>query len=94
MQPLRYLNTILTILAILLTLNLWTAWTAAPGGDALSLANRTEAQGRGIPNAGAQRQEMIDLLKKVNRSLSDMESTLTSGEVRVRIAEPENDEGQ
>lgn len=83
MRSLRYLNTILTILALLLTLNLWTAWTSTPGGDALSLAHPTEAQG--IPNAGAQRREMIDLLKRVNVNLEQIQAKLESGDIRVQV---------
>lgn len=88
MHSLRYLNTVLTILALLLTLNLWTAWTDSAGGHALSLTRPAEAQG--IVNAGAQRKEMIDLLKKLNVSLSELDKKLTSGKLKVQVAD-END---
>lgn len=89
MRSLRYLNTILTILALLLTLNLWTAWTSTPGGQMLSLADRSEAQG--IPDAGGQRREMIDLLKQLNVSLEQVQTTLKSGDLRV-VVRPEPEE--
>ena len=92
MRSLRYLNTILTILALLLTLNLWTAWTTTPGGHLLSLTSESEAQG--IPNAGAQRREMIDLLKQLNVRLEQVHSHVSSGEMRVRIEEAPKDEQQ
>jgi len=88
MPSLRYLNTILTVIALLLTLNLWTAWTSTPGGQALSVAQTAEA---GIANAGAQRLEMIGLLKKLNKHVADLDATLTSGKVRVKVAAEKND---
>lgn len=92
MRSLRYLNTILTVLAVLLTLNLWTAWTTTPGGDALSLAGESEAQG--FSNAGAQRREMIELLKQANVQLEQTHSHLTSGELRVRVTTDEETDDQ
>ncbi|MFW6059174.1 MAG: hypothetical protein ACODAQ_03280 [Phycisphaeraceae bacterium] len=83
MHSLRYLNTILTLLALLLTLNLWTAWTASPAGNALTLTERAEAQG--VVNAGAQRKEIIDLLKKVNVSLSGIDKKLSDGNAKVQV---------
>lgn len=77
MRSLRYLNTVLTVIAILLTLNLYTLWTATPGGALLDHAQVAEAQG--VSNAGAQRKEMVDLLKQINTHLSDVKSTLKSG---------------
>lgn len=89
MRSLRYLNSILTILALLLMLNLWTVWAGTPGGEALSIAQPTEAQG--IPNAGAQRREMIDLLKKVNVNVERIQAKLDGGDLRV-VARPEQDQ--
>ncbi len=42
----------------------------------------------GIPNAAAQRQDIIDLLKKSNTTLNEIKTTLNSGKVTVRLAAP------
>ena len=84
-QTLRYLNGILTVLALLLALNLWTAW-ASP--DVPSATN--EAHARGIPDAGAQRQEIISLLKQLNQRSDDMNALLRSGDVRARVILPDS----
>lgn len=86
MRSLRYLNTVLTLIAILLTLNLYVGWTTTPGGELLSIASEAHAQeSGGIANAGAQRKEMIDLLKQMNASVNEMQKTLTNGSARVRV---------
>ena len=83
MKSLRYLNSILTILAVLLTLNLWTLWTsgALQGGPEVA----TPAQAQGIPNAGAQRIEMINELKQQTGKLDQLITLLKSGQARVRV---------
>ena len=87
MPSLRYLNTVLTVIALLLTLNLWTAWTTTAGGQALSVAQPAEA----AINPQAQRHEMIGLLKKLNTNVGELNATLTSGKVRVKVeAEKKN----
>ena len=83
MRSLRYLNGILTIIAILLTLNLYGAWNTTPGGQ--MLGGVQEAQAQGIANAGAQRQVMVDLLKKISVQLVDLQKTMTDGSMRARI---------
>jgi len=83
MKSLRYLNTVLTLIAVLLTVNIWTMWNMTPGGQALSVA--TEAQAVGIANAGQQRKEIVDALKRVNADTSEMKSMLANGSVRVKI---------
>ncbi|MCE9590973.1 MAG: hypothetical protein K8S99_10655 [Planctomycetes bacterium] len=84
MRSLRYLNTMLTILAVLLALQLWTTWTGTPAADSVSVAH-AEARGGGIPDEGAQRKEMIDLLKRLTQQMDELKGTLTSGEVRVKL---------
>jgi hypothetical protein len=79
----RYLNTILTILALLLALQLWTTWTGT-ASPPLSLVAQAQAQD-GIPNAGAQRKQMIDLLKEQNVKIEKLSQLLESGRVRVRL---------
>lgn len=97
MKSLRYLNVILTVLAVLLTLQLWTVWNGhgTPIAAAPSIATPALAQSRGptpgasgIPDAGAQRREMVDLLKKLVVQTDEVKSVLTSGQVRVRVENP------
>ena len=80
----RYLNGVLTVLAILLSLQLWTQWTAAPNGKPITLASEAHAAG-GIPNAGAQRQQMVDLLKKVVQQNDKLIGMFNSGQARVKV---------
>ncbi len=81
MRSLRYLNTILTVLAVLLSLQLYTAWMAP---DAPSVATPAHAQD-GIPNAGAQRKEMIDVLKRVSQQVEELNGQFKSGRARVQV---------
>ncbi|MEX2672411.1 MAG: hypothetical protein WD294_09910 [Phycisphaeraceae bacterium] len=80
MNALRYLNTILTVLALLLSLNLWTAWSTSP-----SFTPSANAQGVGIPDAGAQRKQMVDLLKTIVVQTDETNKLLESGELHVRV---------
>ena len=76
MSSLRYLNTVLTVLAVLAALGLWTAWSASP-------AMLPAAQAQGIPDTGAQNQQIIDQLKLLNRKTDDIAGILASGKLRV-----------
>lgn len=78
MPGLRYLNVMLTVLAVVLTLNLWTAWMGGEG-----VASRAYAQG--IPDAGAQRQQIVDQLKLLNQKAEQIKELLVSGKVRVTV---------
>lgn len=78
MRSLRYLNFMLTVLAVLLALHLWTAWAASP-----TLIDSARAQG--IPDAGAQRQQIIDELKLLNKKAEETKDLLTSGKVVVQV---------
>ena len=96
MRSLRYLNTILTVLTVLLAMQLWTSWIApgsnagrrgtaaeTDGGALPSLVSPVQAQtsdGSGIPNAGAQRKEMIDLLKRHSQQMDQLMALMKSGE--------------
>lgn len=94
MRSVRYLNAILTVLAVLLALNLWVTWAATPGGEALSWAGPAEAQAAGIPNAGEQRKQMIDLLKALNVKVNQLTELVESGKVRVQVEAPPNEPGR
>jgi len=71
MSALKYLNTILTVLAVLLALQLWTTWMQAP-------QLTPEAHAQGIPDAGAQRLQMIDQLKLLNQKTDEVKALLTT----------------
>ncbi len=86
MTSIRYLNAILTILTVVLGVQLWTTWTAGPAWS-------DTARAQGIPDGGAQRQQIVDQLKLVNKKVDQLQGLLTSGKVRVRLAEaPEEPE--
>ncbi len=87
MRSIKYLNGVLTVIAVLLTLNLWTIWTAGvpTGGPAVDLAQDAQAAPAGIPNAAAQRKEMIREMQAVNRSVAGLTAMFKSGQARVRV---------
>lgn len=83
MHSLKFLNSILTVLAVLLSLQLYTSWSAP---TAPTLATPAHAQeGGGIPNAGAQRREMIDLLKRLSQQVEELNGQFKSGKARVTV---------
>ncbi len=84
MKSLRYLNTVLTVIAVLLGLNLWTAWmgqSAAPAFESRAIA----AENEGLANAGAQRTQMIDQLKRLVQRVEEQTALLKSGTVKVKV---------
>lgn len=86
MRSLRYLNTVLTVIAVLLTLQLWTSWTTGVSEKSLpSFVDPVERADASIPNAAAQRKQMIDLLKQSNDRLAEMTKMFKSGSARVRV---------
>lgn len=85
MKTLGYTNFVLTVLAILLSLQLWMAWLASPVGVPPA------AQAGVMLDAGAQRQEMIEQLKQVNKKVEDISGLLKSGQVRVKVEGLEKD---
>jgi len=89
-HQLRYLSGVLTVIAVLLTLNLWTQWQASPGGAALSAANPAQAQTGIAP--GAQRAQIIDLLKALNVQAAETHKLLSGGKMQVQVHMPEPDQ--
>lgn len=85
----RYLNIILTINAFLLSALIWTQLADGP-----AMVERAEAQtprqGEGIPNAADQRLRMIESLREINRRMDRIERRLETGELRVRVMNPED----
>jgi hypothetical protein len=86
MRSLRYLNCVLTVLAVLLSLQLWTTWNTSHASMV------QEAHAQGIPNAGAQRKEMIDALNSIQRELQQTNDLLRSGQLRVVADQPRTDD--
>ncbi len=86
MGSLRYLNAVLTVLVVLCALTLWTLWS---GGSAGPLAKPAYAVG--IPNAGQQRQQIVDQLKQLSQKIEALHNLFRSGQARVKLeAAPEN----
>ncbi len=68
MSHFRYLNAVLTVLCVLLGLNLYADWTERSVFD-------TPAYAQGIPDEGAQRLQMIDQLKLLNKKRTTTNNT-------------------
>ena len=93
MRSLRYLNTVLTVIAILLTLQLWTTWSAGsaswPGASVAQAKAKARSQAAarasGIPNAGAQRAETVNQLRKLNQNTETLIGLFRNGKARVRV---------
>lgn len=81
----RYLNVILTVNAALLSV---IAWTQLAGGAPWSGSAMAQSPGepQGIPNAGAQRQRMVQELQGLRESVDGMKKQLESGKMKVIIA--------
>jgi hypothetical protein len=85
MPGLRYLNVILTVLTLLLALQLWTSLTQKNEPWAVP-ARAAELPGPGgIPDAGAQRMQVIDLLKQLVQKAEDQKELWRSGQVHVKV---------
>jgi hypothetical protein len=79
-----YLNAILTANALLLGGILWTQVAGKPALEQEALA-QAAGEGGGVPNAAAQRQKMIDMLKEMKVSVDNASKLLLSGKVRVEV---------
>lgn len=90
MRSLKYTNGVLSVLAVLLALNLYVTWVDTPAGAMLTPGVEARAQS-GMPNAAQQRREMIDEVKLTNKTLDELKTLLTSGEVRVKTEAPQRD---
>ena len=94
MRSLRYLNSVLTILAVLLALQLWTHWTGEAAyrpGTGLTTASEVMAAGGGIPNAGAQRKQMIDQLKRQTDAIENLTEMFRNGQAKIRMLRDSKD---
>ncbi len=91
----RYLNVVLTAIAIALGViamqqSVGLPQAAEAAGQRSSVRTNTPATNEiamGIPNAGEQRNRMIDSLRSIDARLTAIESKLTSGPIDVRVVE-------
>lgn len=81
MKDTRYLNIILTLLTIVMALNLAVSWSRSP--DMLP-----QAHAQGIPDEGAQRNQIIEQLKSLNKKTEDIRDLMVSGRLHVTITAP------
>jgi hypothetical protein len=93
MKAIRYLNVILTVLAVLLVLQLWTTWTSTDALVASARAAAPAAPGAAL-DAGAQRAEIIGLLKQLTQGVQDQTEYLKSGQLRVQAVAADKDKTQ
>jgi hypothetical protein len=82
-----YLNVILTVNAVLLAGALW---TQIAGGPVLTQSASAQSpggrdSGKGIPDAGAQREKMIEALRDLKASVDASRKLLESGKLRVQV---------
>jgi len=84
MKDLRYLNVILTVLTVVLALNLALAFSGGPSW-------LPAARAQGIPDEGAQRAQIIEQLRTLNRKADDVRDVLVSGKLMVRVTMPRED---
>lgn len=86
MKTLRYSNTILTVIAVLLTLNLYITLADSPAGSTLSAANEAHAaEARGVGSQAERQQEILKALTDMKASVEKINTTLTSGALRVKV---------
>ena len=76
------LLTVIILLQVLTIANQWFTGPAAP-----SLVSPAQAQ---VPDAGAQRLQIIDELKGVNDKLGKMVGMMESGNLQVRVVTPDD----
>jgi len=86
MRQTTYLNGILTLNAVLLAGVLWTQVASRPLLAQNADAQVSNAQSMpGIPNSGAQREQMIRHLDRLNRNLEATMKVIEGGKVKVEV---------
>jgi len=84
MRQRKYLNVILTVNALLLAALTWTQIAATP-----LLASEASADTKrpriGVPNAAAQRQDMIRAIRDLQRTNDETRRLLESGKIKVQV---------
>ena len=84
MRQMKYLNVLLTINAVLMTAVLWTQIVAAPSLSPSAHAQRPASDG--VPNAGMQRQQMIEELRALRSSVESTRSFMEGGALKVQVS--------
>lgn len=78
-----YLNGVLTVIACLLVVLALRGNVDGPANSAFA-GRAADSEGAGIPNAAAQRREMINAIEKMDGRLQRVEKTL-NGTMRVEV---------
>ncbi len=78
MRSIRYLNTILTILTVLVGIHIWMLWMTGPNV-------LPAAKAAGIPDAGAQRMQIVQEIKALNKTATELKNLFVKGKARVTI---------
>ena len=86
MRSSQYLNTVLTVIAVLLTMHLWRMWYSGPAEN--PWVDSAEAVPFGIPNASAQRQKIVNLMKQLNEKTGELTRLFQTGQAKVKIDQP------
>jgi hypothetical protein len=79
---------LLVVVIVLQSLLLISQWSQSGSRTGMSGLLESTAYGQ-IPDAGGQRQQIIDELKTLNGKMDRMTETLRNGDVQVRVAKPD-----
>ncbi len=77
----KWLGVVVALQAVILL----TLWGAGPSA--------TTAKADGIPDAGQQRDEMIQQMKATNEKLDKLLALLSGGDLQVKLAKPDDEKG-
>jgi hypothetical protein len=89
-RRLGYLNAVLTVIAVMLGLLVADRLVVAPpAAEAVQPAGRTDQPGRGagLVSAADQRKAMLTELRKMSTKLDQLEKTIKSGGLSVKVTE-------
>ncbi len=82
MKPKQSTARWLAVVVALQAATLWSLWAAAP--------RLTTARADGIPDSGAQRQQIIEQLKSTNDKLDQLIAILSGGKLQVTVTKPDD----
>lgn len=85
-----YLNGILTVNAVLLAGLMWTQIAGTSINDTASAQSRTRyadpvRDGKGVPDAGKQRMELVEAMRKLRKSIDSFYVLLDGGDIDVNV---------
>ena len=90
MTQIKYLNVILTVNAMLLAALLWSQLSEQPvlslPAMAQSAAGGVNADDPGIPNAGTQRQKIVEAIQRLEGKVEATNRLLSGGRLKVQVA--------